>query len=294
MKVYKNILIPGPNQLPITCDVFLNTYAERLPVVIYAHGFNGFKDWGNADLFAAKFAQSGFVFVKFNFSYNGTTPEKPEEFDDLDAFGKNNYTKELEDLLTVTNWVCDKNNLHGEAMDTSRIYLIGHSMGGGIATLFAAEDARVKKLVTWAGINECKTPWGNWPPDRILEWEQTGVQYYTNTRTNQQMPLYYQLYLDFQQHEKRLDIKKAIQKLYIPLLICHGSYDLSVPVEVAYALKEWQPLAELFIVESNHVFDRRHPWIVNYLPEVMEQVLEKTIHFFRITDSVASYIHRQS
>ena len=294
MKVYKNIIIPGPYQLPITCDVFLNTYAERLPVIIYAHGFNGFKDWGNADLFAAKFAQSGFVFVKFNFSYNGTTPEKPEEFDDLDAFGKNNYTKELEDLLTVTNWVSDKNNLHEAAMDTSRIYLIGHSMGGGIATLFAAEDARIKKLVTWAGINECKTPWGNWPPDRILEWEQTGVQYYTNTRTNQQMPLYYQLYLDFQQHEKRLDIKKAIQKLYIPLLICHGSNDLSVPVDVAYALKEWQPLAELFIVESNHVFDRRHPWIVNYLPEAMEQVLEKTIHFFRITDSVVSYIHRQS
>ena len=294
MKVYKNINIPGPNQLPITCDVFLNTYAERLPVIIYAHGFNGFKDWGNADLFAAKFAQSGFVFVKFNFSYNGTTPEKPEEFDDLDAFGKNNYTKELDDLLTITNWVCDKNNLYEEAMDTSRIYLIGHSMGGGVATLFAAEDARIKKLVTWAGISECKTPWANWSPERILEWKQSGVQYYTNTRTNQEMPMYYQLFLDFQQHEKRLDIKKAIQKLYIPLLICHGSYDLSVPVEVAYLLKEWQPLAELFIVDSNHVFDRRHPWIVNYLPEAMEQVLEKTIHFFRITDSVASYIHRQS
>ncbi|WP_435524823.1 hypothetical protein [Chryseobacterium indoltheticum] len=36
--------------------------------------------------------------VKFNFSHNGTTVEDPENFADLEAFGNNNYSKELSDL----------------------------------------------------------------------------------------------------------------------------------------------------------------------------------------------------
>jgi pimeloyl-ACP methyl ester carboxylesterase len=280
MQIIKNITIPGANSLPITLDVFFERDIKQKPIVLYAHGFNGFKDWGNFDLVASKIAKAGFVMVKFNFSYNGTTPQHPEEFADLDAFGKNNYTLELADLLTVTDWVCDKHNPYNDAMDVQQIFLIGHSMGAGIATIFAAEDSRIKKLVLWAGISECKTPWGNWPASKIKEWEVTGVQYNTNSRTNQQMPLYYQLYQDYQLNQDRLDIKKSIAQLKIPVLICHGSFDLSVPVEKAYELKECQPAAELFIVESNHVFDRRHPWIMTYLPEAMEEVVNTTIHFF--------------
>jgi pimeloyl-ACP methyl ester carboxylesterase len=147
--------------------------------------------------------------------------------------------------------------------------------------LFASEDSRIKKLVTWAGISECKTPWGNWPLEKMKEWLQEGVQYYTNTRTNQQMPLYYQLLLDYKNNEERLSIEKAIKKLTIPILICHGTLDIAVPVEKAYQLKKWQPAAELFTVESNHVFDRAHPWIKQYLPEAMNAVLQKTISFLK-------------
>ena len=279
MHTSKNIEIPGPNTLPITLDVFFEQHTKQQPVVLYAHGFNGFKDWGNFDLVATKIAKAGFVMVKFNFSYNGTTPRQPEEFADLDAFGKNNYTLELADLQTVTDWICSELNTYKEYMNLQQIFLIGHSMGAGMATIFAAEDSRIKKLVLWAGISECKTPWGNWSASKIEEWELTGVQYNTNTRTNQQMPLYYQLYQNYQINKDRLDIKKCIAQLKIPVLICHGSLDLSVPVENAYELKECQPGAELFILESNHVFDRKHPWIMTYLPKAMEDVVNFTIQF---------------
>lgn len=279
MQAEKNIVVKGAAGLPITLDVFYEDSANQQPVVVYAHGFNGFKDWGNFDLVARRFAEAGFVFVKFNFSHNGTTPDQPGEFADLDAFGKNNYTIQLSDLKTITNWICDPANLYAAAMDPEQLYLIGHSMGGGIATIFASEDSRIKKLVTWAGISECKTPWGSWPAAKIKEWKATGVQYYTNTRTNQQMPLYYQLYEDYQNNKERLSIKKAIENIVVPVLICHGSNDLSVPEECAHQLTEWQPGAELFIVDGNHVFDRRHPWIMNYLPEAMEEVVGKTISF---------------
>jgi len=278
----KNITIAGAFNKPITLDIFFENDTAKKPVIVYAHGFNGFKDWGNFDLIANTFASRGFTMIKFNFSHNGTTPLNPEEFVDLEAFGNNNYSKQLEDLKQVINWIVDPGNPYQQAFNINYIGLIGHSMGAGIATLFAAEDTRIKALVTWAGVNECKTPWGNWTKEKMGAWKDLGVQYYTNTRTNQQMPLYYQLYEDFKKNSHRLDIKEAIKKLHIPILICHGSLDIAVPVEKAYELKEWQPAAELYIVESNHVFDRKHPWIMNFLPEAMEAVVSKTIDFLNI------------
>jgi uncharacterized protein len=281
MQIIKNIQVPGSTILPLTVDIALPESATPLPVVVYAHGFNGFKDWGNGDLLAAAFAQAGFVHVKFNFSHNGTTPHDPENFANLDAFAKNNYSLQLADLKALLNWLHSSSNPYRLLMQLNDINLIGHSLGGGIAILFAAENNGIAKLATWAAISECKTPWGSWPADRLDVWEKTGVAYYKNTRTNQQMPLYYQLYQDYQLNRYRLNIQAAIAHLQIPILICHGEYDLSVPVENAYLLQEWQPKAELFIVESNHVFDRRHPWILNYLPEAMQKVANKTIDFFK-------------
>ena len=65
MEKIKNIQIPGANQKPITLDIFFNDNTES-PSIIYAHGLNGFKDWGNFDLIAEQFVKAGFTFVKFN------------------------------------------------------------------------------------------------------------------------------------------------------------------------------------------------------------------------------------
>ena len=277
----KNTIINGANDLPVSLDVFYNDEPCKKPLVVYAHGFNGFKDWGNFDLIAKRFASKNFIFVKFNFSHNGTEPEQPEIFANLEAFGANNYTKQLQDLRNVIDWCCDEHNTWHDHIDTTRISLIGHSMGGGIAIIYAAEDTRVTKLVTWAGISECKTPWGNWPAERLDEWKKSGVQYYQNGRTKQNMPLYYQLYEDYVVNKQRLNIQVAIQALTIPVLICHGSQDTAVPVEKARLLHEWQPSAKLVLVESDHVFGRSHPWPHSYLPPAMETVLDETVNFLK-------------
>ena len=196
MKILKNILLNGSFNKPIATDIFLKEDGNIKPAVIYAHGFNGFKDWGNFDIVAKQFAESGFVFIKFNFSHNGTTPEHPEEFVDLETYGNNNYTKELYDLQSVINWAIDETNMYANAIDRNRIYLVGHSRGGGIVILKAAEEKRIKAIATWASVAECKTPWSTWNEQKLNEWKDSGVQYYLNGRTKQQMPLYYQLYED--------------------------------------------------------------------------------------------------
>lgn len=275
----KNILLTDRYQRPVATDIFLEENGMGKPAVIYAHGFNGFKDWGNFDLIAEQFAAAGFVFVKFNFSFNGTTPEHPEDFVDLDAYAANNYTKELSNLRAVTDWVCSAENPFHKEIDVHNVSLLGHSLGGGIVILGAAADDQIKAVVTWASVSRCKTPWGSWPEEKMQEWRDTGVAYITNSRTGQYMPLRYQLYEDFEANKERLDIAQHIKKLHIPLLICHGTGDPSVPVTSAYELKSWHPGAELFITPGDHVFGRKHPWPDNHLPDAMQRVVIKTIHF---------------
>jgi uncharacterized protein len=281
MEIIKNIVITGARQKPIALDVFCCNDDQQKPVVIYAHGFNGFKDWANFDIIAKQFADTGFVFIKFNFSHNGTIAEYPTEFVDLESYAENNYTKELEDLAKVIEWTLSDHNPFIKQVNKNELYLIGHSMGGGIVILKAAEDSRIKKIATWASINECKTPWGSWSADKIDDWKRTGKAFITNSRTKQDMPLKYQLYEDYQQNKNRLDIKKAISSLSIPILLCHGTNDEAVAFEKAQLLKSWQPEAELFSVESDHVFGRKHPWQPEELPEPMQMVVDKTIEFFK-------------
>ena len=283
--VNKNYILQGFGERPMGADIFYAADNIKKPVVIYAHGFNGFKDWGNFDLVAKQFAEAGFVFIKFNFSHNGTTPDQPEEFVDLEAYGENNYTKELHDLQVVIDWATDINNPHANQIDEQRLFLIGHSRGGGIVLIKAAEENKVKAVTTWASVAECKTPWSTWNEEKLHEWKETGVQYYLNGRTKQQMPLHYQLYEDYLNNKNRLDILQATSNLSIPLLICHGTNDEAVNVEKAHLLKSTNDAIELFLVESDHVFGRKHPWTEDHLPGAMQQVIDRTIDFFNSLNS---------
>jgi uncharacterized protein len=134
-------------------------------------------------------------------------------------------------------------------------------------------------VVTWASVSQSKTPWGSWPEDRLRQWKENGVEYYNNSRTGQRMPLYYQLFEDYQQYKARLDILEAVKNLSVPLLICHGTKDEAVPVEGAHKLAKAATNAELFLVDSDHVFGRKHPWTETFLPKAMQEVVTKTIQF---------------
>ena len=104
LKKYTTI-IKGCSKKNILIDTTLAEKNNSNKVVVFSHGFKGFKDWGPFNKIAEHFASNGFVFVKFNFSYNGTSIENPSDFVDLEAFGNNNFCKELDDLGLVIDWV---------------------------------------------------------------------------------------------------------------------------------------------------------------------------------------------
>ena len=146
MNINKNIILDRTDKKPILIDTFYTNTKTKQPIVIFCHGYKGFKDWGAWNLMATSIAKSGFCFVKFNFSHNGGTVENPIDFPDLEAFGNNNYTKELDDLNAVITWA-ENHFATNLLIDIHQIYLVGHSRGGGIAILKASEDDRIKKLI---------------------------------------------------------------------------------------------------------------------------------------------------
>ncbi|WDF79170.1 alpha/beta hydrolase [Mucilaginibacter sp. KACC 22773] len=201
--------LPGAKGRPMLIDVTYNNAFKDAPIVIFAHGFKGFKDWGTHNLVAGYFANAGFKYLKFNFSHNGTTPDNPLDFTDLIAFSDNTFSIELEDLDTIIDFACS-----GSGMAAARgVYLIGHSMGGGISIIKSAEDSRIKKLVTMASISSF---YNLWPEEIEIQWRLQGIIYMPNKRTGQQMPLKSTLLGDLDKHPKRLDILAQAAKVKQP------------------------------------------------------------------------------
>jgi len=272
MKKENNISIQGKYSKPILLDVFYNKNKTKKPILIFCHGYKGFKDWGAWNLMAEQFAENNFCFIKFNFSYNGGTVKQPIDFPDLEAFGNNNYTKELDDLDSVINWAESEFSKNSE-FDVSNIILLGHSRGGGIVSIKAEEDSRIKKVISLAGVCDYEN---RFPKDDAFEtWKNEGVYYVVNGRTKQDMPHYFQFFEDFSKHKDRLNIKRAVSNLKIPHLIIHGNEDTSVSIEEAFNLHKWNPNSELKIIKNaDHVFNSKHPWQKEKLPQQLKEVVE--------------------
>jgi pimeloyl-ACP methyl ester carboxylesterase len=273
MIIKQTFTIPGAEGKPILMDLTYKTGNELAPMVVFVHGFKGFKDWGSHNIVAEYFAAHGLRYLKFNFSHNGTTPENPEDFVDLGAFGDNTFTKEFDDLNKVITFAKSGKDFPVP----SSLSLIGHSRGGGTAIIQTAKDERVDKLITWASIARFNSLWNTEDED---EWRKKGVIYNFNSRTKQYTPLKIDLLHDLEKHAKSYDILTAASLIDRPWLIIHGDQDENVHLDQAEELKQHAQGAELFVVtHANHVFGSGHPYTKEDLSLELQLVCEKSIEF---------------
>ncbi|MDX1271870.1 alpha/beta hydrolase [Bizionia paragorgiae] len=276
--IKKNQVLYRTDKKPIVYDLFYNPTKTKKPLVIFCHGYKGFKDWGAWNLVAEHFMNANLFFVKFNFSHNGGTLEQPIDFPDLDAFTENNYTKELEDLEAVLTLFTEKEHPYTSEIDSNNITVIGHSRGGGISIIKASEHKKITKLITWASI--CDFGKRSTTIGDLQQWKKDGVKFVLNGRTKQQMPHNIQLYHDYKANEKRLDIESAEKSLRIPHLIIHAKNDPSISFNEAEQLTQWNTDSKLIdIPNSDHVFGAKHPWEKNELPEALLDVVTHSIQF---------------
>lgn len=255
---HEEFTIEGSRDRSITADVTCDETRSHQPVLIFAHGFKGFKDWGYFNLLAQMLSSQGIVTVKFNFSYNGTTPENTNDITDFEAFGNNNLSTELNDLGLVIDCVYNgKLPIDKTIYNQHNITLMGHSRGGATVILKTAEDKRVKKLITLAALSEFGNFFG---PDDYENWQSKGVMHVTNYRTGDRLPMYAQYIDDFNRNRDRLDVPARAAEVNVPWLCVHGAADYVVDVSHAKRLKEINSSLELILVSgASHTFNGAFP-----------------------------------
>src|SRR6056297_2185565 len=132
--------------LPIYYDLYVPSgqINKELPVIIFLHGFKGFKDWGAFPDACAELAKAGFAVLAMNFSLNGVG-ESMTEFDELDRFARETLSQDLDDVGTMIEALQeDRVSAEQVSLETNSIGLLGHSRGGHTAVAAAAEFKSVR------------------------------------------------------------------------------------------------------------------------------------------------------
>jgi len=221
--------------------------------IVVVHGFKGFKDWGFFPYTCERLAGAGHAVVSFNMSHNGVGAD-PQEFTELDRFGANTLSMELDEVLRVVDDVIGGDLLPRRPQ---RVGILGHSRGGGQAILAAAEDERIEAVATWAAVSH----FDRWTDETKEEWRAEGRLWIMNARTGQQMPLDVGLLEDFEANRSRLHIPDAAKRIDVPWLIVHGRDDLTVKSDEGRALADAARQGRLVLVDgAGHTFEARHPF----------------------------------
>ncbi len=271
---FKNKIYVGSNQRKSLYDCQIPE--DPVAMIVFIHGYKGFKDWGGWNLMQNYFAENKIGVLKFNLSHNGGTINNPIDFDDLDAFGLNRYSYELNDTRLIVEEA--HRLIHQELELNIPLHLIGHSRGGGIAVLEGSQNDKIDKIVSWAGISDIES---RFPTDEneIEDWRRAGVRTVLNGRTNQEMPHYFSFYEDFIEHQEELSIQAACESLKKPILQIHGDMDLAVSISEGLAVSQWTDTEVKVIKGSGHTFEMSHPWESHKVSEGFLEVLEASVKF---------------
>jgi hypothetical protein len=126
------------------------------------------------------------------------------------------------------------------------VSLIGSSMGGYLAALYAARHAQVKKLVLLAPAFSFASRWPETLGEKAMEqWKRTNTLQVFHHSEGREVELGYQLIEDALQYEAYPDFKQ-------PVLIFQGRNDTVVPPEYAVRFAERHANATLRLVDSDH------------------------------------------
>jgi putative redox protein len=178
--------------------------------VILCHGMESNKESEKLVYLGRAMAQRGALVLRFDFRYVG---ESSGKFEDI------TYSGEVEDLKAAHALVQRRN--------PGKTAILGSSMGGTVALLFAAQQPNLAALVTVAApIHPERFPSRVLTPAQAKQWRARGFTHHNGQRIN--LSLLHDL--------ERLNVSEAVKKITCPVLILHGDSDEVVPVEEAHEL----------------------------------------------------------
>ena len=268
LPIYYDLLVPGVDPGTV------------LPVILFIHGFKGFKDWGAFPDVYEELARAGFAVVAFNLSLNGVGASMLE-FDKPELFRRQTFSQDLSDVGSVIDALKNKEIRSDKAvLDTDRIGILGHSRGGHTAVVAATEYSEIQCLVTWSAVSDYNK---RWTAEMKNDWNTKGFTNIINSRTGQVLPLDKVVYDDAVGNADRLMAIKRIRELYIPSMFIAGKNDETVPFSETELLYRNSPADEKeirLIENAGHTFEISHPFNEEDFPREFSEVLDLTEGWF--------------
>ncbi len=178
------------------------------PCVIITHGFKGFKEQRHIEAISISLVKHGFATLRFD-STNGVG--------ESDGTLLNcTVTSYLRDIKAALAFLKKQKNI-----DSNRIGVAGHSMGGFACILAANRFPEIKVVAALSP----PTDWhGVYLRSQVAEWRKNGViDVYSRTLNR-----HYKVKFKFWQDQTSYDAKREARKLRVPTLLVHGTHDEAV------------------------------------------------------------------
>ncbi len=249
--------IEGAEGEPILGDTHVPEGAPR-GVVVIAHGFKGYKDYGMFPRIAETMAAAGMIAHRFNFSHSGMT-NRIETFERPDLFERDTFNKQVFDCRAVIGAIA------AGRIDGTRLpcVLFGHSRGGAAALLTVGRSADDPLPVAPVGVVAASAPsaCNPLPPEQADQLLERGFLESPSARTGQALRIGRASLSEQLEDPPAHDLPALVRRIDCPLLLVHGEADPTVPVACAHQLAEAAGVrAEVLIVEgADHVFNTPNP-----------------------------------
>lgn len=190
-------------------------HGSRDAAVILCHGMESSKDGNKSVRLARAFADEGVNALRFDFSYVGESSlESGLDLEDLTITG------EVHDLAGA--WVFARQRISGP------IGIVGSSLGGTVALLFAAQEPEVAAVATIAAV-AVPARWAHeFSRAERERWRRTGYHDWQGMR----------LKAAFLEDLERTNVVAQIPRILCPLLITHGTFDEVVPCADAHLIAD--------------------------------------------------------
>ncbi|MHC4218634.1 MAG: alpha/beta hydrolase [Planctomycetota bacterium] len=231
--------------------------AEPVGVILVAHGFKGYKDYGMFPRIARTMAERGLIAHRFNFSHSGMT-NAVETFERADLFARDTWNKAVFDCRAVIAAV-DHGALEGRGLP---LVMLGHSRGGVSVLLTAGRYADDMNLARLAGVVTAAAPSTCNPlsKDEAEELVKTGSLVSPSSRTGQQLRIGKAFLTEQLEDPPAHDLPALAAGIACPVLVIHGEQDPTVPVACAHQIAGACRQATVRVIAgADHVFNTPNP-----------------------------------
>ncbi len=159
--------------------------------------------------------------------------------------------------LTITRQL----DVIGRAAANQPVILIGSSLGGYLAALYAARHPEVSRMILLAPAFQFQELWaGELSQSDLLSWKERGTMPVFHYGEQREMPIGYDLMEDAGRYEAFPDFGQ-------PALLFHGEQDTVVPIRLSSAFAESHPNTRLVRLQSGHE-------LTGVLPTIWEESRE--------------------